>query len=327
MKKILKFISFSLVAALALSACSSKSNSSKEGAADDYPKKTIQLIVPWDAGGDTDAINRIIAEGLEKEIGQTVVVKNIAGASGVIGSQEALNAANDGYTLLAVHDSMPMSEMTGQSDFGYSDFEPVANMTSTYDMVATSPKNPWDNMEDLVKDAKKNPGEITYAASIGSISQLEPALIETAADIKFNIVGFDGTAQRMKAVVGNDVQLGSVSVAAGKDYFKDGRMKLLGYTGEERAEDLPDVPTLKEQGIDVVSAVNRGILAPKDTPDAIVKKLSEALKNVAENEDFQKKLSDLATDVNYIPTDEYDTFLKQIEEDMHKSLESSGLLK
>ena len=314
-----------LIFSLFMAACGSTDKAG--GKADDYPNKTIQFIVPWDAGGDSDAINRIIAEELEKELDQTVVVKNIAGASGVIGAQEALTAKPDGYTLLAVHDSVAMSQLTGQSDFGFSDFEPVALMTSTYDAIATHPENPWDSMEDLVEDAKKNPGKISYAASIGSTSQLEPALIQTAADIEFNIVGFDGTAQRMKAVVGNDVDLGSVSVAAGKDYISDNRMKLLGYTGEERSPELPDVPTLKEQGIDVVSATNRGVVAPKDTPEEIIKKLSDALDNIAKKDSFKKRIEEMGTDVNFKNTEDYAAFLKKAEEHMKVSLESSGLLK
>lgn len=308
-----------------LAACSPPSTSSGEQA-ENYPSKDIQLIVPWDAGGDTDAINRIVAEELEKELGATVVVKNVAGGSGVIGAQQALQANNDGYTLLAVHDSVAMSQLTGQADFGYFDFEPVSLMTSTYQLVATNPSNPWDSMEEVVADAQGNPGEITYGASIGSTSQLEPALIQTASDIEFNIVGYDGTANRMKAVVANDVQLGSVSIAAGKDYMEDDRMKLLGYTGEERHPDLPDVPTLQEQGIDVVNAANRGIVVPKDTPEEIVSKLNEALENVANSDSFKERIDTIGTDVNFKGTEEYVEFLQNNEKEMEESLEKSGLL-
>ena len=324
MKNKCSVLIFVLLLVAMLSACSNSKDNSK--AAANYPKKTIQLIVPWDAGGDTDAVNRIIAEELEDVLGQTVVVKNIPGGSGVIGAQEALNAKNDGYTLLGVHDSVAMSDLMGQADFGYFDFEPISLMTSTYNAIATNPDNPWDSMEDLAEDAKANPGEISYAASIGSISQLEPALIQTSADIEFNIVGFDGTAQRMKALVANDVALGSVSLTAGKDYMEDGRMKLLGYTGEERSDDLPDLPTLKEQGIDIVSAANRGIMAPKDTPDAIIKKLDGALEEVANRDTFKKKMDDLGTEVNYQNTANYREFLKENEKQMKESLESSNLI-
>ncbi|WP_377887989.1 tripartite tricarboxylate transporter substrate binding protein [Alkalihalobacillus sp. R86527] len=313
-----------LLSLFLLGACSAESSSEDQVAA--YPKKAVQIVVPWDAGGDTDAINRVIAQELEKELDQDVIVKNIAGGSGVIGAQEVLNGKPDGYTLLAVHDSVAMSELMGQSEFGYFDFQPISLMTSTYDLIATNPENPWDSMEEVVKDAEQNPESITYAASIGSTSQLEPALIQTASDIEFNIVGYDGTAKRMKAVVANDVHLGSVSIAAGKEYMTDNRMKPLGYTGEERSEEFPDVPTLKEQGIDVTSAVSRGLVAPKDTPQEIVNKLNSALENVAENEEFQQRMKELGSEVNFKGTEDYKAFLENSEVEMKNSLEKSGLL-
>lgn len=310
-----------------LAACSnSNSNAEAESGAGSYPEKPIQLIVPWSAGGDTDAIYRIAGDQLSKELGQKVVIQNVAGASGVVGAQQALSAKPDGYTLLAVHDSVAMSQMTGQSDFGYSDFEPISLMTSSYDFVATSPDNPWESMADLVADAEKNPGEITYAASIGSTSQLEPVLLESVAGIKLNIVGYDGTAERMKAVVANDVALGSVSAIAGKDYIADNRMKLIGYNGEERSNVLPDVPTLKEQGLDMTSGTNRGIVAPKGTPEAIIQKLNDALEKVASNEDFVKRIEDLGTDVNFKNTKEYKKFIEESEAEMKELLKDSGLL-
>lgn len=326
MKKFLLAMSFLGLALLTLVGCSNGSAKESDGAVDDYPNKPIQLIVPWDAGGDTDAVNRIAAEELEKILGTTVVVKNIAGGSGVIGSQEALNAKPDGYTILAVHDSMAMSQLTGQASFGFDDFEPISLITSTYNMIATSPENPWDTMDDLVEDAKKNPGEISYAASIGSISELEPALIQTGADIKFNIVGYDGTAQRMKAIVANDVALGSVSIVAGKDYVAGDRMKFLGYTGEERSVEFPDIPTLKEQGIDVVSAANRGFVAPKGTPEAVIKKLNDALQKVTSSDTFINKLESLGTEVNYKGTEDYVQFIGDLEKSMEESLRQSDLI-
>ncbi|SFB10872.1 Tripartite-type tricarboxylate transporter, receptor component TctC [Lentibacillus halodurans] len=326
MKRIMRVWLICLMTVVGLSACGMDSQSDGDAQANNYPNESIQIVVPWDAGGDTDAINRLIAEELEKILDADIVVKNVAGGSGVVGAQQVLNANNDGYTLLSIHDSVAMSQLTGQSDFGYFDFEPISLMTSTYDAVATHPDSPWDSMEEVVKAAKENPGEISYAASIGSTSQLEPALIETAADIDFNIVGYDGTAKRMKAVVGNDVDLGGVSVIAGKDYLENDQMKLLGYTGEERSEVLPELPTLKEQGIDAVSATNRGLVAPRDTPDEIIQKLSDALEEVANSESFKTKMAEMGTKVNYKGTEEYAAFLEKNEEDMKNSLEKSGLL-
>ena len=129
----------------------------------------------------------------------------------------------------------------------------------------------------------------------------------------------------MKAVVGNDVHLGSVSVTAGKDYLADNRMKLLGFTGEERSPALPDVPTLKEQGIDVTVGTNRGLVAPKDTPEEIIQKINGALEQVMDDT-LAERLEELGTDINFKPTDEYIEFLKENEQDMEEALTEANLL-
>jgi tripartite-type tricarboxylate transporter receptor subunit TctC len=311
---------------LVIGACGGQGPSGEGGAAAEYPQKSIQLIVPWSAGGDTDAIFRLIGEGLTEELGQTVVIRNVAGGGGSVGAQQALNASNDGYTLLAGHDSIAISNLAGQTDFGYFDFEPVALMTSTYDFVAAPAASPWNSVEDMLKDAKENPGEITFGASIGSTSELEPALIQSATGVEFNIVGYKDTAARMQALAGNHVDLGGVSVVAGKEYLEAGKLKLLGYFGEERSEAVPDVPTLKEQGVDVSTATNRGVFAPKGTPDAIVEKLSAALEEVANDEEFAGTLDNLGTEVNYMDHKAYRDFLEQNATEMEEVMKKAGMI-
>lgn len=320
-------ISILVLSIVVLAACSSKKEEQTEAKAngESYPKKTIQIVVPWNPGGETDAITRMVAEDLEEELDQDIVIKNIAGGSGVVGAQEVLNANNDGYTLLAVHDSMALSELTGQADFGFADYEPISLLTSTYELIGTHPDNPWENMDDLINDAKEKPGEISYAASIGSTTQLLPALIQTDSDIELNIVGYDGTAERMKAVAGGDVHLSGVSVTAGKDYLEDERMKVLGYTGTERSPQLPDVPTLIEQGIDVSLATNIGLVAPKGTSDEIIKILNDALKKVANTEEFATQMEQLGSELNFKKSEDYINFIEKNEGNMKVSLEEAGL--
>ncbi|QUL78817.1 tripartite tricarboxylate transporter substrate binding protein [Brevibacterium sp. SMBL_HHYL_HB1] len=296
------------------------------GSADSYPNKSIEMIVPWSAGGDTDAIFRMIGDGLKEELGADVVIKNVPGGGGSVGAQQAMAANNDGYTLLAGHDSIAISHISGETDFGYFDFEPISLMTSSYDYVATAADSSWDDMDDMIKDAKANPGEISYGASIGSTSQLEPALIQAVADVEFNIVGQKDTAERMQAVVGGHVDLGGVSVVAAKEYLDADKMKLLGYMAPERDDALPDVPTLKEQGIDAASATNRGLFAPEGTPEEIVDKVDDALAEVAEDQEFVDTLTDLGTDVNYKNTDEYETWLKDNQEEMQDAMEKAGMV-
>ncbi|GAB3257839.1 Bug family tripartite tricarboxylate transporter substrate binding protein [Arthrobacter pigmenti] len=312
--------------ALTLSGCGSSAQQGNAEAAESYPERPIQLIVPWSAGGDTDAIYRLVAQELEKELDGTVVVKNISGGGGTVGAQQALAAEGDGYTLLAGHDSIAISKILGKTDFGYFDFAPVAQMTSTYDFVATPAGSPWDDMKDVIQDSKADPGSISFGASLGSTSQLEPLLVAGATDVKFNVVGYEGTAERMQALVGDHVDLGGVSVVAGKEYLDAGKLKLLGYFGEERSEVVPDVPTLKEQGIDVSTATNRGVFAPEGTPDAIIKKVSNALQKVANSDVFTTKMKNLGTEVNFKDTKEYKQFLKGNTSEIEKAMKKAGMV-
>lgn len=310
------------LAGLTLAACSGGEAES----ADAYPSKPIQMIVPWSAGGDTDAIFRLIADGLSDELGQNVVVQNIAGGGGSVGAQQAMNADSDGYTLLAGHDSIAISSIKGQTDFGYGDFEPIGLASSTYDFVATSAQNDqWTTMEDVVSQVSQDPGSITFAAAIGSTSELQPILIEDRAEIDFNIVGVTDTAERMQQVAGNHIDLGAVSAVAGVEYMEAGTLKLLAYFGPERSEVAPDVPTLQEEGIDVVSATNRGLFAPEGTPEEILDVLSEALGTVAEDESFVSRLAELGTDVNYLPRAEYAEWLTENEAELEQVMANAGM--
>lgn len=310
------------IAALALAACGGEDGDS----AADYPNEAIQMIVPWSAGGDTDAIFRLIAGGLSEELGQNVVVQNIEGGGGSVGAQQALNASNDGHTLLAGHDSIAISSIKGQTNFGYMDFEPISLVTSTYDFVATSAQNEeWNDMESVLSEVNEEPGSVTFAAAIGSTSELQPILIADRAGVEFNIVGVTDTAERMQQLAGNHIDLGSVSATAGAEYMEAGTLKLLAYFGPERSEVAPDVPTLQEQGVDVVSATNRGLFAPEGTPEEILDILSDALEGVAQDEAFVQRLADLGTEVNYLPREEYVTWLEENEAELEQVMTDAGM--
>jgi len=327
-KLLILLLALLLAVALVLAGCGGGEEATEgegEGAAVDYPTKPIKLIVPWKAGGDTDAIMRTVAKYLEEELGQTIVISNIPGGGGSVGAQEALQAEPDGYTLLAGHDSIALSYVTGKTDFSYFDFEPVALMTTTPDIVGTAAKNPWNNMKDVVEDAKKRPGELTFGATLGSTSHYTPAAIEAAAGIDFKIVGYEGTADRITALLGGHIDFGSVSVPAGKEYLEAGKLKLLGIASEERHPSLPEVPTLKEQGIDVICGTNRGIFAPKGTPQEIIQILRDALEKVANNPEFVETVEKQGTDVNF-KGDDYAQWLEENQKKMQEVAEKAGMI-
>lgn len=277
--------------------------------AGEYPEKPIKLIVPWKAGGGTDALMRIVAHYATKYLGKPMVVVNVPGVGGTLGARQGKDAKPDGYTLTATHESVISSYIVGVAEFNYSSFIPIASMTSTPAMLAARADAPWKDARDLVADAKKRPGEITFGATLGSTSHFFPLEIAQKAGIKFKIVGYEGTADRQRALLGGFIDLGESNPAAGKKYFEAKKLKGLGIATPKRHPLHPDVPTLKEQGIDIQFAVNRGICAPLKTPKPIVKKLAAVLKKVSKDREFKERIDKLGSLVVYRSPKKYRAYI------------------
>lgn len=298
--------------------------------AGEYPEKPVKLIVPWAAGGDTDVLMRIVAHYAGKYLGQPMVVVNVGGVGGTLGARQGKDAKPDGYTLTATHESIITSYIVGVAEFNYSQFQPIANMMATPAIVAARPDAPWNNMKDLIADAQKRPGQIKFGATLGSTSHFFPLMIAHEAGIEFKIVGYEGTAERQTALLGGFIDLGESNPASGKKYFEAKKLKGLGIARAQRHPMLPDMPTLKEQGINVIFEVNRGICAPLNTPQPIIDKLVAAFKKAAEDPEFKEKIKEHGTLVNFLPPAEYK---KHIEEEtkrytmLAKKFGLEGLLK
>jgi tripartite-type tricarboxylate transporter receptor subunit TctC len=292
-----------------------------------YPDRPIKLIVPWAAGGDTDVIYRAFAPHLQKHLGgQTVVIANVGGASGTKGAKEAKDSPADGYTIFAVHDSIHSTYYTGVADVKWDDFEPICLVSATPSIVTASPKTSWADMKALVADAKKRPGQISVGASLGSTSHFFPALIEKAAGIKFKYVPYDGTAPRMNALLGGHIDLGESNLTQ-KGKADAGELKFLAIATEKRAPELPNVPTLKELGINVTYAVNRGLLAVKGTPPEAKAKLDAACAAAAKEPAFAEAMKKQGTLVHYLGPKQYIEFLKENDKLNHDLARDLGMLK
>jgi tripartite-type tricarboxylate transporter receptor subunit TctC len=291
-----------------------------------YPDRPVKLIVPWAAGGDTDVIYRAFGPHLQKHLGETVVIANVGGASGTKGAKEAKDSAPDGYTIFAVHDSLHSTYYTGVADVKWDDFEPICLVSATPSIVTASPKTPWADMKALVADAKAKPGQISVGASLGSTSHFFPALVEKAAGIKFKYVPYDGTAPRMNALLGGHIDLGESNLTQ-KGKADAGQLKFLAIATDKRAAELPNVPTLKELGINVVYAVNRGLLAVKGTPPEALAKLVAACGAAAKEPAFAAAMKQQGTEVHYLAPRQYLEFLKENDKLNQELARDLGMLK
>ena len=287
-----------------------------------YPDRPIKMIVPWAAGGDTDAIHRVIAASMEKQLGKPVVIVNIAGASGTVGAREAKKAAPDGYTIFAIHDFIHTTYYTGVGELTYKDFDPISLLTSTPSVFAAYGKTPWNSMKELIEDARKRPEQITVGVSLGSTSHFFPAMIAQAAGIKWKYVSYEGTAPRMTALMGGHVLLGETNLTQ-LDKLKAGQIKMLTIATAARVPEVPDMPTLKELGIDIVYAVNRGIVAPKGIPEAVLAKLEEACGKAAKDPAVTDAMKKQGTLIEFLNRKAYGDFLQKndkINADLAQSL-------
>jgi len=292
----------------------------------DYPDRPIKLIIPWAAGGDTDVITRVFANQLQKQLGQTVVSTNVTGASGTVGAREAKGSPPDGYTIYSVHDYIHGTYYTAISDVNHWDFEPICRIAFTPNLVGANAKTPWNSMRELVADAKKRPGQITFGITLGSTTHFFAVFIEKETGAQWRYVSYEGTAPRMTALLGGHIELARVDLTQ-MDKVKAGQFKLLGIATEERHPQVSDVPTLKEQGINVVFGENRGILAPKGTPEAALAKLEDGCGKVAKESSFPGEMRKQGTDVTFLGRKGYGEFLKKNDTQTKEAAAATGLLK
>ena len=291
-----------------------------------YPERPVKLIVPWAAGGDTDAIFRPFAQHLQKHLGVTVVVANVTGASGTVGAREAKSSPPDGYTIYAIHDYIHSTYYTGVADVSYTDFEAVCSVSSTPAVLTASPKTKWSSFQELVADAKARPGQITVAATLGSTSHFFPALIEKAAGIKFKYVSYEGLAPRMNALLGGHVDLGESNLTQ-RGKVEAGQLKFLAAATEKRLAEAPTVPTLKELGIDVVYAVTRGVTLPKGTPGDVIARVEAACAKAVSEPKFTEEMAKQGTFVRHMDRKAYAEFMKQNDQVNKELARDLGLLK
>lgn len=279
----------------------------------DIPCGTAKLIVPWGAGGDTDLLFRIFVDAANKMGAKPQIqVVNIGGQGGNKGAKEAHGAKPDGCTLLAFHQSGLLSYMTGRVDFTWDAFTPLALLSRTPAMVGANPTAPFNNMKELVAAAKKAPESIVAGSSFGSTSQFFFFLIQDAAGIKFKHVPYQDTRERMTALLAGNIQVGEINGAASKGYLDGGQLKAFGVSTEKRSAEFPDIPTLKEQGIDVVYGTDRGIVGPKGMSKEVAAYYIDLFGKVSADPEYKKSIETKGSEVLYIAGDDYAKYFTDI---------------
>ncbi len=308
MKKVIKKVLFGalLVGVVAvMGACSeSAEGTEKDSGGKDtssYPTKPIEIVVPAGAGGDTDLNTRTMAKYLEKELGTTMIITNVNGAGGTTGTKKVLDSKPDGYTVLSYHNSTLISKILGLTDYTYSDFD-VAGMgvMDKGNAFVINNKSEFENLDDLIAFAKENPEKVTVATEVGSFTHLQLLAFEEATGTKFNIVDVGGASDKITALLGGRIDIIPTQLGLVNSYVESGDFRALGIMSDERLKAAPDVPTFKEQGVDLVMDKFFFWGFPKGTPQEIVDTFTKALEKVVANEEYQKEMEGYMVEPVYL---------------------------
>ena len=285
------------------------------GMAADYPTKPIQMIVPAGPGGSTDVLARAISQVAPRFLPQPLVVVNKAGGAGIPGRVDTVRAKPDGYTLMINYGGGEDLVVPHQRSLPYNvftDFEAVCRMSVHSITVAVPTSSPHQTLADLVKAAKAR-GESTASVSIkGASVDLTFLLFGKAAGIKVTTIAGLGGADAVTKLLGGHVDFGGGHPSEVLPHVKAGRLRVLAVAFEKRDPSIPDVPTFREQGYDVVTAGSvKGIAAPKGTPKEILSYLEKKFKDIADDPEFHKIMKDVGQPVMYMPAAEYKVWFKQ----------------
>lgn len=262
-------------------------------AADDYPTRSIRLIIPFPPGGSNDVVGRIIANQLGKQLGQQVFVDNRSGAGGVVGSDLAAKAAPDGYTLLVVSIAHAVDPWHYKTPFDpVKDFAPVSIFATGTNVLTVNPKLPVHSVQELLAYAKEKPGVLNYAsAGIGSFQHLSGELFKLESGTDIVHVPYKGGGPAMLAVIAGEDQVMFSSIVQTVPSIQSGQLRALATGGEQRSPILPDLPTIGESGVPGYVATNWwGVVAPQGTPAPIIDKLHAAVAEVLKSADTKKYL-------------------------------------
>ncbi|RZU31531.1 tripartite tricarboxylate transporter substrate-binding protein [Blastococcus saxobsidens] len=288
-------------ASLVLAACGGGGGGGGGGgddaAAEGYPEDDITFVVPFSAGGPTDTVTRLVAEPMAEELGGNVVVQNVEGAGGTIAAGQVAAANPDGYTVLMHHIGMSTAPSL-YADLPYEpleDFKTVGLVTEVpMTIVARSDFEPG-TMEELVEYVEQNAEDVTLAnAGIGAASHLCGLLIQEALGVKLTEVPYEGTGPALQDLVAGEVDLMCDQTTNTTGQIQAGQIKAYAVTTPERVESLPDLPTTEEAGLEALQVgVWHGLYVPAETPDAIVEKLSAALKVALADQNVIDQLAEL----------------------------------
>jgi tripartite-type tricarboxylate transporter receptor subunit TctC len=285
-------------------------------AAQTYPSRVVKLVVPYPAGGPTDVIARIVAEELGRDLGQNVVVENLAGASGAVGTRTVAKAEPDGYTIIFGNNQTHGNNMFLLKEPGYDavkDFAPLAGAGAFEHVFVVKNDLPAKTIPELIALAKKDPGKLNYGSTgVGSGSHLATELFMTRTGIQMTHVPFRGAAPLVTDIMGGRIDVSNSTLPSVLGQFQAGQMRAIGIASPKRNPQAPDVPTLREQGIANADAESwAAFFAPANTPKPILDRLSGAIMAILNKPEVKERITKLGFTLNVRDPEAFKPYLAQ----------------
>ena len=295
-------------------------------AADTFPEREVQMIIPFGPGGATDIIFRLIAAEAEKHLGQAIVPVNMAGAGATRGSRHVLDAEPDGYTVLGSHDTIALSNLAGMVDYSYDAFAPIALVTQTINIASTYADHPVQSASEIADYVAENPGQVRFSMIPTSTDHFFWAQFFDAAGISMDdvrMVGYPDTGEQVAALMAGEIDFTVLNMPSGGSHYEAGTFRPLGVAHIERLGSLPDGATMEEQGIALQHATSRGIFAPLGTPQDRIDTLAAAFGAALENAELVARIeSEFGSIVRFLQGDDYQAFLDDNLEGLTRAAEN-----
>ncbi len=302
------------VAALSLVSSLNLTNTAR---ANDFPTQDIRLVIPYGPGGATDIIFRLISQEAERDLGVSIVPVNMAGAGATLGSRNVKDSRPDGHTLLGSHDTIALSKLAGMVDYSYDAFEPIALLTQTINIPTAHANHEVQSADQIADYVRENPGRVRFSMIPSSTdhffwAQFFQEVGIDMADVR--LVGYPDTGEQVSALMAEEIDFAMFNLPSGGAFFEDGTFRPLGVAHPERLDSLPDVPTLRELGIEMDQSTSRGIFAPKGTPQEVLDIIAAAYGQALENENLQSRIeNEFGSVVRFLAGDDYLEFLEENE--------------
>jgi len=293
-----------------------------------FPSKNITFLIGFGPGGANDMITRALIPGMKQALGVDVVPVNQPGPGGAVAAKRLASGPADGYTILLLSQSIILTQYTGQAGIKMSDFQPIIGVAEDTSAITVPADAPYNNINEFIAYAKANPGKVRIGnAGTGALWHIAAALFAEKVGIDVKHIPYESGAQAALATAGKEIEACAVSPSEVKGLVDAGKLKILALMSESRYDIVPNVPTLKEAGIDLTYRVWRGVFCKAGTPAERVRKLHDAIKSAMADPSFVSSMKTAGIPIVYRSTDD---FVAQVSKDdalLKETLQKLGLLK